>query len=85
MTRTTWNDLDQAATLSTKEQKAVHGGFWFYRPYFAPYSRYAGGYGGFNNVFQRGTFGYGVQAGTFQMQSNFATQNSNWLTNFRNS
>ncbi len=83
MSTITINDIDQSKTLSTEEQKAMQGGWYFnYTPYFAPYSPYAYGYGGFNNVFQRGSFGFGVQAGTFARQASWDTQNANWLANF---
>lgn len=89
MSRITLNDIDTDTTLSTEQQQAVRGGFGVWTrfgfvPYIAPVnSRYAGGFGGFTNVFNRGTFGYGVQAGTFTMQASFAQQNSSWMDSFR--
>ena len=89
MSRITLNDIDATTTLSAEQQQAVRGGYgiWTrfgYIPYFAPpTSRYAGGFGGFTNVFNQGTFGHAVQAGTFTMQANFASQNSSWMDSFR--
>lgn len=88
MVRISMNDIETSTTLSTEQQKAVCGGFgyyspWGYVPYIAPYNRYANGFGGFSNVFNQGTLGYGIQAGTFGMQASFAAQNDSWMTSFR--
>jgi len=85
MTRITWNDIDESKTLSAEEQKAMHGGFFNYfgfTLYYAFYNSFVFGYGGFNNVFQQGTFGFGVQAATFQRQAAFDQHNQNFLNNF---
>lgn len=87
MVRILMNDIETSTTLSSEQQKAVHGGFgyyspWGYIPYYAPRSRYASGYGGFNNVFSRGSVGYGIQAGTFGMQASFAASNAAWSKSF---
>lgn len=80
MANITINDLEDSRDLDKQAFANVRGGWWM--PYYNPYSRYAYGYGGFNNVFQRGSFGFGVQAATFGMQASFDTQNANWLANF---
>lgn len=87
MVRISLNDIETSTTLSTEQQKAVSGGFgfyspWGYIPYYAPRSRYAFGYGGFRNVFNPGSVGFGIQAGTFNMQAGFAAQNAAWSRNF---
>ncbi len=89
MTRISINDIDSDITLSSTEQRNVRGGLgmwthWGYVPYIAPVSSpYAFGFGGLNNVFNPGTLGFGIQAGTFNMQAQFTQQNNSWLSNFR--
>ncbi|MFK7915486.1 MAG: hypothetical protein AB8B93_16340 [Pseudomonadales bacterium] len=89
MSRIQMNEIDNVSTLSNDQQKAVHGGFgiytpWGYIPYRAPVtSRYAFGFGGFTNQFSPGQLGFGIQAGTFNMQAGFAQQNSAWMDSFR--
>ena len=87
MARISLNDLNEARTLSTEEQKAVTGGFFgwnpfFYVPRYQPWSRHAFGYGGFTNQFQPGSFGFGVQAATFAGQALGDQRHASFLANF---
>ncbi|MEM1412135.1 MAG: hypothetical protein AAGH19_07220 [Pseudomonadota bacterium] len=89
MSRTSINHIDTDITLSSTQQRKIRGGMgmwtpWGFVPYIAPpTSPHAFGFGGFRNVFTPGTLGFGIQAGTFNMQAGFAQHNSNWMSNFR--
>ena len=77
MARTTLNEMTEARTLSTDEQKTLKGGLFgfggfnpwgpFFTPRFGynPYSGFASGYGMFRPVAPPNTFVHGVQAVTF--------------------
>jgi hypothetical protein len=87
MSRITLSDLNENTPLTSDEQKAVRGGFFgwsplYWMPQYQPYSRYANGYGGFTNQFQRGTFGYGIQAATFAGQALGDQRHASFLANF---
>jgi hypothetical protein len=87
MARTTLNDLNEAHTLSTDEQKTLRGGFFgwnpfFFMPRYNPMNPFAFGYGGFNNVFQPGSVGFGIQAATFQGQALGDMRHASFMANF---
>ncbi|MFK7913678.1 MAG: hypothetical protein AB8B93_07160 [Pseudomonadales bacterium] len=85
MSRTTLNEIDTETTLSNEAQQAVRGGmgFWTNFGYVPYFTNYIPSFGGYQNVFNRGTFGGAVQSGTFSMMNTFQKQNDSWMTSFR--
>ena len=86
MTRITLNEMNETRTLNSEERKAVQRGFFGRNPWFIPqynpFSRYAMGYGGFTNQFQRGTLGFGIQAATFAGQALGDQRHASFMANF---